>query len=62
LTITADALDEERAERVLATMRTTEEYVYAGYSDFYRGMFTLLQLRPKPRRSPRPPPPATSHA
>lgn len=48
LTITADALDEERAEQVLATMRTTEDHVYAGYTDFYRGMFTLLQLRPKP--------------
>lgn len=48
LTVTADALDEERAEQVLATMRTTEEHVYAGFIDFYRGMFNLLQLRPRP--------------
>lgn len=48
LTITADAMDEERAEEVLATMRTTEEHLYAGFVDFYRAMFTLLQLRARP--------------
>lgn len=48
LTITADALDEERAEEVLAAMRTTEDRIYAEYTDFYRGMFSLLQLSPRP--------------
>lgn len=48
LTVTADAFDEERAEQVLTAMRTTEDHLYAGYIDFFRGMFTLLDLRPKP--------------